>query len=136
MNARRPSFLLSVTLMLLGLAGCGSPLVGLECRDGFERCGGACYDLSSDEEHCGGCGITCRLTEQCVASACVPESVRPDGGTDDGGPGMDGGPGDGGPDIDANMRPDTGLDAMTDAQSDGSSPNDGSAGVRKCASPV
>jgi hypothetical protein len=58
-------------LIFLGLLGCGSPLVGLECRDGYARCGDACYDLRRDAQHCGGCGISCRQDQMCVDSMCV-----------------------------------------------------------------
>jgi hypothetical protein len=90
---------------LIALAGCGSPLVGLECRDGLERCGNACYDLSSDELHCGGCNLTCSAEQHCANSMCVA------GPEPDAGPGADGGldgssdgGGDGG--LDATVLPD------------------------------
>ncbi|HEY6877111.1 MAG TPA: hypothetical protein VI299_03790, partial [Polyangiales bacterium] len=68
----------------IALVGCGSPLVGLECQDGLSRCGGACYDLTSDELHCGGCGITCSADQHCAQSMCVagPEPDAGDGGLD------------------------------------------------------
>jgi hypothetical protein len=85
-------------------AGCGSPLVGLECRDGLERCGRACYDLRSDESHCGGCNIMCAANEMCIESACRVAEPPPDAGTDGGDGAVEGG-------IDAGDGGDGGLDA-------------------------
>jgi hypothetical protein len=71
----------------LGQAGCGSPLVGLECRDGHTRCGsaGSCIDLQSDERNCGSCGASCGNGEMCIAGECSDDfdgSVPGDGGMD------------------------------------------------------
>jgi Stigma-specific protein, Stig1 len=71
----------TLCLALLVLAGCGSPLVGLECQDGYQRCGGSCYDFSSDEQHCGGCNISCNADQHCAASSCVA-GPEPDAGVD------------------------------------------------------
>ncbi|HEX5656086.1 MAG TPA: hypothetical protein VFX59_02780 [Polyangiales bacterium] len=79
---------------LIALVGCGSPLVGLECQDGLERCGNACFDLANSPLHCGGCNIACSAVQHCEQSMCVA------GAPSDGGPGDDGsidaGPNDGG----------------------------------------
>lgn len=71
----------------LGQAGCGSPLVGLECSGGHTRCGGsgACIDLASDERNCGGCGVSCGAGEMCIEGQCSDDfdgSVPSDGGLD------------------------------------------------------
>ena len=84
-------------LLLLGLAGCGSPIVGLECKPGLTRCGNACYDLDSDEEHCGICDRRCGDVAMCVEGSCVAIGPGGDGGTDGSVPmgdaGSDGGTG-------------------------------------------
>lgn len=66
----------------LALAGCGSPLVGLECKAGLERCGGGCFNLSVDVNHCGSCDVSCGGGEQCVESMCIAQD--PDAGRDAG----------------------------------------------------
>ncbi|MCB9602988.1 MAG: hypothetical protein H6722_26735 [Sandaracinus sp.] len=116
-----------MTAAILACAGCASPIVGAECRVGFELCDGRCVDLLSDPENCGGCGVVC--LGACVEGVCdddlgrldggvsdgdVPdapvfdaEMPRDDGGTDDGGsPSVDGGDRDGG--SDAGPPPDAG----------------------------
>ncbi len=65
---------------LLVFAACGSPLVGLECKPNFERCGESCVDLRSNEAHCGGCEFACTAGELCHEAMCVP------GVSDGGGP--------------------------------------------------
>lgn len=110
MNALRT--VLVVTLLLVG---CGSPLVGLECREGYTRCGDGCFDLRNDPTHCGSCGVSCGVREQCVENACVLRPVQ-DGGAEDGG--MDASS-DGGSNIDAGR--DASMDATVDAQADGGS---------------
>lgn len=111
-------------LTLLAAAGCGSPLVGLECLDGYEQCGSGCYDLTNDPNHCGGCDIACGSGLQCVSMQCsagpqdgsVPDGALGDSALGDGSLG-DGGVSDGG-DIDA--RVDGGGDASDiDARTDG-----------------
>lgn len=79
----------SLWTALVALVGCGSPLVGLTCQDGLERCGSSCFDLSSDSLHCGGCGIACGADQHCEQSMCVAGAV-PDAGRD---AGLDGSPG-------------------------------------------
>jgi len=86
-------FLLS---LLFGLASCGSPIVGLECKPGLTRCGTACFDLDSDEEHCGICSRNCGDVAMCLEGRCVANGPPGDGGTD-GSMTMPDGGGDGGP---------------------------------------
>jgi hypothetical protein len=129
-NALRNSIVQGACLALLAWwsAGCGSPLVGLECRDGLESCGSACYDLTSDNEHCGRCDNACSTGTQCqqgVCSAAPPGDGGPDAGdarvdaSADAGDGAididaraDGG--DGAVDIDARSEAGFDIDASTD----------------------
>jgi hypothetical protein len=85
---------------LVALVGCGSPLVGLDCQDGYERCGHACYDLSRSAQHCGGCNLECSADQHCAQSICVA-GPEPDAGSDGG---LDATTGDGG--HDATVLPD------------------------------
>ena len=113
--------------VLAFFAGCGSPLVGLECKRGYEQCGRACYDFRSDESHCGGCDMVCGAGQQCVESMCIG-AVLPDGGDPDAGDagsdsGLDAGDGatDARADADLDGRAgDADLDAQGD-RGDGSS---------------
>ncbi len=41
------------------------------CPAGKTRCGTACVDEAIDAQNCGGCGVTCKGTDICSASACV-----------------------------------------------------------------
>jgi hypothetical protein len=45
------------------------------CAEGQTLCGSLCVDLSTDRNHCGGCGQPCRRGEVCVAGACRPGCV-------------------------------------------------------------
>jgi hypothetical protein len=88
---------------LISFAGCGSPLVGLECEDGFTQCGSGCYDLANDPSNCGACGTACGAGLACVAMVCGPGGPTPDGGEDGGGDqDNDGAVRDGGPDASRN----------------------------------
>ncbi|MCC6811659.1 MAG: carboxypeptidase regulatory-like domain-containing protein [Deltaproteobacteria bacterium] len=51
------------------------------CEQGFDSCGGACVDTSTDDKHCGGCGKKCTATEVCEAGACaaLPFNCNTDG---------------------------------------------------------
>lgn len=89
MSTRPLARLAALTSFCLVLLGCGSPLVGLECKRGFTRCGDACYDLTHDPAHCGTCELACGAAESCVASACMP-GLPGDGGTPMDGAVMDG----------------------------------------------
>ena len=129
--------LCSCLVLIVTGRGCGSPLVGLECRDGFVRCGAACYDLRSDALHCGACGNSCAAGESCVASACmpgdagVPDGGAPDRSVPDGGPSADAGEAgvvdeDGGMDAqvsDAGAAADAAAPSDAEIAGDGSSPD-------------
>ena len=68
------------TWSVLVLAGCATPLVGGECREGFTPCDGLCVDLQTDRQNCGACGNACATAEACVLGICVLD----DGGGVDG----------------------------------------------------
>lgn len=98
------------------LSGCGDPLVGLECLDGYQRCGNGCYALVNDRDHCGGCDIACGVAEMCVQSMCMPAGPTADAGdAGDGGGGSEGG-------TDAGT--DASRDADIDANLDGGDASD------------
>lgn len=61
----------------LALAGCGSPLVGAECRADLALCAGMCVDLASDPRHCGACNNACDQGQQCVLGACEGTEIGP-----------------------------------------------------------
>lgn len=143
---RTLAYALHVALLLA--AGCGSPLVGLECDDNYTRCGSSCVSLSDDINNCGACGNVCSAGQQCVAQMCTTGGPQPDGGeggtaegglseggVDGGDGGRDGGDGsvdagdgggrdggDGSIDIDANIGGDGGDGSI---QGDGSIGGDG-----------
>lgn len=78
-------------------AGCGSPLVAGECKEGYRICGGRCVDVSNDFRNCGACGNECAAAQVCSQGMCVasPDAGMQDGSLPDGGP-RDGGGGVGG----------------------------------------
>jgi hypothetical protein len=43
------------------------------CAAGRDPCGGACFDLASDPEHCGSCETACAAAQVCDAGECVAE---------------------------------------------------------------
>ena len=43
-----------------------------KCKSGFDECGGKCYRLDSDENHCGACDVQCDQYHACLDGACVP----------------------------------------------------------------
>ncbi|MEM1417949.1 MAG: hypothetical protein AAGH15_23835 [Myxococcota bacterium] len=92
-------FAFALALASLGLAGCASPIVGAECAQGFDECSGACVDLTSDDDNCGGCGFSCGFGGHCVSGRCLGDGGMPiDFGLDADLPdlGLDGGDPDGG----------------------------------------
>ncbi|MDF3038476.1 MAG: repeat containing protein [Thermomicrobiales bacterium] len=42
-----------------------------KCKSGFDECGGKCYDLDKDENHCGSCNTACAPGATCEDGACV-----------------------------------------------------------------
>ena len=41
-----------------------------QCPEGQTECSFACYDLKSDELHCGGCGVVCPVGYRCNSGTC------------------------------------------------------------------
>jgi hypothetical protein len=62
-----------------GIPGPGQESVGLcvdgqcreRCREDADRCGDNCTDLSSDPQHCGGCGKGCAPGQSCCGGECI-----------------------------------------------------------------
>jgi len=77
---------LTVFALLTLLLGCGSAIVGAECRPGYVLCDGRCVDTENDPDHCGRCGRDCGRDE-CNAGMCGPDDPEA---------GVDGGPADAG----------------------------------------
>ena len=73
---------LNAVTLALCLFACESPIVGLECREGFSLCGNSCVDLRSDFRNCGQCDNSCGRFV-CERGTCSSEQTR-DGGTDGG----------------------------------------------------
>jgi MYXO-CTERM domain-containing protein len=40
------------------------------CVEGTVGCSGACVDVTSDDAHCGACGVACGAEERCVGGVC------------------------------------------------------------------
>jgi len=59
-----------VALLVAAVAsGCTSTAV--TCPEGQTSCGGTCFDLATDELHCGDCNITCSVGATCTDRVCV-----------------------------------------------------------------
>lgn len=101
--------------VVLWQAGCGDPLVGLECASGYVICNGQCVDLNSDEFSCGSCGSVCAINEMCINAECTTDF-------DAGRPGMPGGGDEGGMSLDGGVNGDGGG---REGGIDGSVPRDG-----------
>lgn len=73
---------------------CGSSggVVDGQCRDGYTQCGNACFDLATDEQHCGSCSNACPSGVSCVDGVCLEGQ----GGGGSGGVGGSSGGGSGG----------------------------------------
>ena len=41
-----------------------------QCQSGLAVCAGACINTQTDPKNCGGCGVACGSTQQCVNGAC------------------------------------------------------------------
>lgn len=91
--------------LALSMLACQSPIVGLECREGFTLCGNTCVDTSSDFRHCGMCDRSCGRYV-CEKSSCSSQNIR-DAGPNDGG--KDAGRDAGKDDDGGGFHPDAGL---------------------------
>ena len=76
----RPLFSGALLLFSCMLLSCKSPIVGAECRPGFELCGDQCVDLRADFRHCGACDRGCGRFI-CEEGQCSTEALH-DAGTD------------------------------------------------------
>jgi hypothetical protein len=58
------------------------------CKGARRECGGRCYHLDRDDDHCGGCGIACSAVESCAGGVCIGHGGCPAGADScgDGGP--------------------------------------------------
>ncbi|MGK3995324.1 MXAN_6577-like cysteine-rich protein [Sorangium sp. So ce1024] len=59
--------------VLTSVASCsdGGTTTPPTCVAPLASCDGVCVDTSSDQGHCGACGVACEAGEACVAGACV-----------------------------------------------------------------
>jgi hypothetical protein len=124
------------TLLLATLAlcwsACESPLVGLECREGFSLCGNRCVDLRSDFRNCGECDNSCGRFV-CEQGSCSSEQIR-DAGSDASGDAGAGGAGAGGAGAggagpgDAGLRDGGTMDAAQNEDGGSFSPDAGLSG--------
>ncbi len=48
------------------------PPADVPCPTGQARCGGVCVDITTNRDHCGGCGLSCCAGNSCAASTCNP----------------------------------------------------------------
>ncbi|MEM6955520.1 MAG: hypothetical protein AAF645_07510 [Myxococcota bacterium] len=70
-------------IALVMLAGCGSPIVGAECAEGFVPCDNVCVSLESDRLNCGACGTICSVEQLCIQGSCaVPPDADMDASVD------------------------------------------------------
>jgi hypothetical protein len=54
-----------------GMYGCNMGTCGITCPMGKTECSGACVDVKSDIDNCGGCGMPCDpQKEQCLVGMC------------------------------------------------------------------
>lgn len=58
-------------------AACGGNVVveAPDCAPGEIACDGECANPENDEDHCGGCDMTCPVESSCVAGSCVQGCV-------------------------------------------------------------
>lgn len=63
----RPTRLLLACLAALAAGGC---FRGTPCPSPLEQCGDVCFDLRSDPDHCGRCGVQCAAGLACVDGEC------------------------------------------------------------------
>jgi hypothetical protein len=61
------AFLPFTLLLVLAFSAC--PPLGVVCKPGTVPCGTGCVDPTSDRRNCGGCGLTCAATQDCVQTS-------------------------------------------------------------------
>src|SRR4051812_48148449 len=44
---------------------------GVQCQPGETNCGGQCFNLNTDAQHCGGCDTRCGTGESCFIGQCL-----------------------------------------------------------------
>jgi hypothetical protein len=49
-----------------------------DCENGFSKCDNRCYDLDTDEAHCGACDTVCGAGETCCSGTCVDLTISRD----------------------------------------------------------
>jgi stigma-specific protein Stig1 len=59
--------------LLAGLALLGGCATAEPCPRPLQECGGACTDVASSVDHCGGCDRRCTAGLACVVGQCVPD---------------------------------------------------------------
>lgn len=64
-------------VMMLSVSAC-DPNEPNSCADGRSDCEGLCYDLQTEHDHCGACGIACGVEEVCELGACVAQCAAPE----------------------------------------------------------
>ncbi|MDA3862764.1 MAG: hypothetical protein PF689_02740 [Deltaproteobacteria bacterium] len=47
------------------------------CPTGKTDCNGTCYDLDSDNDHCGACDNSCSANETCIDRECIDPNAQP-----------------------------------------------------------
>jgi hypothetical protein len=50
---------------------CGMALPPTTCPAGLTMCGGACVDLSTNQDNCGACGSPCPSMDRCTQGTCT-----------------------------------------------------------------
>ena len=46
------------------------------CKSGLDECGGKCFDLDRDDQHCGACSTACVSPDACCDGVCSTICVR------------------------------------------------------------
>lgn len=46
-----------------------------KCTSGFTNCGGKCFNLKKESQHCGACEQSCSATEHCSSGLCCPTDL-------------------------------------------------------------
>jgi CSLREA domain-containing protein len=65
------SFTVTATDSITNCTGTRAYTVTINCSAGLTDCGGACFDLNTDNNNCGSCGNACPSGTHCSAGGCV-----------------------------------------------------------------